>query len=159
MNYFIIIIVGVVVFISILYLLIFFDWNKPKNNNERKKLEELQSQKNLKNIDDIFQSQKKDLIYNQHFFSSKKVVITGDLKYFQNRNDLARMLWENGAIIEKMYNSSIDILIVGKSNIDSLKLKSAFYLNIKVISEEELLNYFPNFKPFIEETDLELKLN
>ncbi|MDP3352415.1 MAG: BRCT domain-containing protein [Flavobacteriaceae bacterium] len=156
MNYLLLIIFSVISFISILYLFIFFYPRKNGNSFKKNKYKEKIEFNHTKNIDDIFRFQKKDLIYNQHFFSGKKVLITGDLKYFRNRNDLAKLLWDNGAITEKAYNSSIDILIVGKSNIDSLKLKSAFYLNIKVITEEELLNYFPDFKPFSEKTISEL---
>ncbi|MDO9261412.1 MAG: BRCT domain-containing protein [Flavobacteriaceae bacterium] len=87
------------------------------------------------------------MICIQHYFTNKKVLITGELKYFKTRNELAKLLWDNGAIIEKTFNNTINVLIVGKSNIDSLKLKNAYYQNIKVITEEELLNYFPDFKP------------
>lgn len=142
------IITAVIAFLVILYLVIFSFPKQKRKSNLKKKFKENIPFKNSKSIDKIYQSQNKDLLYNQHFFSGKKILITGDLKYFKNRNDLAKLLWENGAIVENVYNSSIDILIVGNANIDSLKIKSAFYLNIKVITEEEILNYFPNFKPY-----------
>lgn len=148
MNYFILIIIGVIFLIATLFLFIFFYPRKKGHFLKKKKYIDKKANNDIKNFDDIFQFPKKDLQFNQHFFSGKKVVITGDLKYFQNRNDLALLLWNKGAIVNKVYNSSIDFLIVGKSNIDSLKLKSAFYLNIKVITEEELLSYFPDFKPY-----------
>lgn len=158
MNYKLLIIIGVFSFLSLLYLFILYYPRKNRNSFKKNKYTIKTEFNHSKNIDSIFHSQKKDIEFNQHFFSGKKVLITGDLKYFKNRNDLALLLWNNGAIIEKVYNSSIDCLIVGKSNIDSLKLKSAFYLNIKVITEEELFNYFPDFKPFSEKTTSQLQL-
>lgn len=133
--------------------------------NVRKKLTQKKSSgerfrnKNTKRVDWKFQKPNKELIYNQHYFSNKKVLITGELYYFKTRNDLAELLWENGATIEKTFNSAVDVLIVGKSNIDSSKLKSAYFLNIKVITEEELLSYFPHYKPFSEAINTELQLN
>ncbi|MDP2088871.1 MAG: BRCT domain-containing protein [Flavobacteriaceae bacterium] len=150
---------GIIIFISILYLIVSSYFNKSQNSSQKKSFYKKHGYRNPKKIDSFFQFPKKELIYNHHFFSTKKVVITGELKYFKTRNNLAKLLWENGAIIEKIFNSSIDILIVGKSNIDSLKLKSAYYLNVKVITEEELLNYFPDFKPFLKESNSELQLN
>lgn len=159
MSYFLIIIIGVITLISILYLFIFSYPRKNANAFLKKGNGKNHEFINVKKVDSIFQSHKKELAYNLHFFSGKKVVITGELRYFKNRNELAKLLWENGAVIEKMFNSSTDILIVGKSNIDSLKLKSAYYLNIKVLPEEELLCYFPDFKPFSKEINTELQLN
>lgn len=146
MSYFLIIIFGVITFVALLYLIIF---SYPNRNSHQKKIYRPKKDFNdVKKIDSKFQSPNKELLYNHHFFSGKKVIITGDLIYFKTRNELAQLLWDGGAIIEKNYNSTIDVLIVGKSNIDSLKLKSSYYLNIKVIPEEELLGYFPDFKPY-----------
>lgn len=159
MSYFSTIIFAVVAFVVILYLLVFSKFTKNKFASKNKNLKKQQSHQNLKKIDPAFYSSKKEMNYKHHFFSGKKLVITGDLKYFKTRNDLAQLLWDNGATIEKNFNSAIDVLIVGKSNIDSLKLKSAYYLNIKVIAEEELFSYFPDFKPFLKESISELQLN
>lgn len=155
MNYFLLIIIGVFSFVLFLFLYVFYYPRKKRQSYKVKKQQKI-GQNHTKNIDNTFKSQKKEIAYHQHFFSGKKINITGDLKYFKNRNELAQLLWDNGALIESVFNSSIDILIVGNSNFDSLKLKSAYYLNIKVISEEELLNYFPDFRPFSKKTISEL---
>lgn len=101
---------------------------------------------NTKKIDIIYLSKNEDLLFYDHFFSQKRIVITGDFIHFKTRNELAKLLWECGAVIETKLDTNTDILIVGKSNIDSLKLKYAIYLNIKIVTEDEVLSFFPSFK-------------
>ena len=135
----------VIFFISMLYLIINSGFIKNRKGSYRYSFRQKQPQRTEIEVDRLYQSPKKELGYNQHYFTNKKVLITGELRYFKTRNELAKLLWENGATIQKTFNSTIDVLIVGKSNIDALKLKSAYFQNIKVITEEELLNYFPDF--------------
>lgn len=132
-------------FILMIYILISTDFLKKQTIYSGNRFYKRKNVRIENEIDPLFQSLKKEVIYNQHFFRHKKVVITGELRYFKTRNELAKLLWENGAIIQTAFNSSVDILIVGKSTIDSSKLKNAYFLNKKVITEEELLHYLPNF--------------
>lgn len=97
---------------------------------------------NNKLIDPIYLSKNKNINYNIHFFTDKKIAITGVFKKFNSRNEVARLLWDQGAVIDTTFNSNTDYLIVGTYGLDAVKVKSAFYLNIKVLTEDELLRYF-----------------
>jgi|GEM_PF-6786284 len=139
----IIVIISVVIIFTIILVL---QPNKTENKtrkpnfNKRKKL--ISEYEKNKQINPEYLTKNKNIVYNIHHFTDKKVAITGTFKKFASRNELAKLLWDQGAIIDTKFNSNTDYLIVGTSVVDSQKIKSAFYLNIKVLTEDELLKYF-----------------
>jgi NAD-dependent DNA ligase len=75
-------------------------------------------------------------------FYNKKVVISGELKQFPLRNDLASLLKNYGADINTSISSKTDIFIVG-SDYGPVKMEQVEKLlsdghNIKIIKEKEL---------------------
>lgn len=95
----------------------------------------------LKKIERQYLYPKKDLIDKSHFFYGKKVVITGGFNCFENRNDIAKLLWEVGADVDTGMGKYTEVLIVGDDPGYS-KIAQAEDLGIDFITENEFLNYF-----------------
>jgi DNA ligase (NAD+) len=82
----------------------------------------------------LFQEKVKKL--DDHFFSGKTVVLTGTLEHF-SRNELSDKLVLLGAKVSSSVSKKTDIVIAGDQA--GSKLTKAVELQIKVLSEQELL--------------------
>ena len=82
----------------------------------------------------LFQEKVKKL--DDHFFSGKTVVLTGTLEHF-SRNELSDKLVLLGAKVSSSVSKKTDIVIAGDQA--GSKLTKAIELQIKVLSEQELL--------------------
>ncbi|MGF1636801.1 MAG: NAD-dependent DNA ligase LigA [Cyclobacteriaceae bacterium] len=74
--------------------------------------------------------------------SGKSFVISGVFKQF-NREDLQKMIKENGGKLLSAVSGNLDYLVAGE-NMGPAKLEKAKKLNINVISEEDFLNLLNN---------------
>lgn len=83
----------------------------------------------------------KDLEDTGNFFFGKKVVITGDFKAFETRNEIAKLLWEAGADVDVSVGKYTEVLIYGL-NPGSTKLANAEEYNVQMINETEFLSHF-----------------
>lgn len=83
----------------------------------------------------------KDLEDTGNFFFGKKVVITGDFKTFETRNEIAKLLWEAGADVDVSVGKYTEVLIYGL-NPGSTKLDNAEEYNVQMINETEFLSHF-----------------
>jgi len=81
-------------------------------------------------------SQEKVKKLDDHFFSGKTVVLTGTLEHF-SRNELSDKLSLLGAKVSSSVSKKTDIVIAGEQA--GSKLTKAIELQIKVLSEQELL--------------------
>lgn len=81
-------------------------------------------------------SQEKVKKLDDHFFSGKTVVLTGTLEHF-SRNELSDKLVLLGAKVSSSVSKKTDIVIAGEQA--GSKLTKAIELQIKVLSEQELL--------------------
>jgi DNA ligase (NAD+) len=81
-------------------------------------------------------SQEKVKKLDDHFFSGKTVVLTGTLEHF-SRNELSDKLVLLGAKVSSSVSKKTDIVIAGDQA--GSKLTKAVELQIKVLSEQELL--------------------
>lgn len=95
----------------------------------------------LKKIDRQYLYPKRDLIDVTHFFYNKKVVITGTFYSFENRNEIAKLLWEVGADVDTGIGKNTEILIVGDEPGVS-KMIQGEDLGLEFVTENEFLNYF-----------------
>lgn len=73
---------------------------------------------------------------------NKKVVITGTLEHFKNRNELVELLQSKGAIIQTGVNKQTDLLINNDVFSSSAKNKKAKELGVRIISEEQFMEEF-----------------
>lgn len=87
-----------------------------------------------------------DLEDKSHEFYGKKVVITGSFNDFPFRNELAHLLWSVGADIDASITKNVDIVVMG-TDAGWKKLELIEKFNIKVINQDILLDYFPDYKP------------
>ncbi|KQR94428.1 hypothetical protein ASG01_00635 [Chryseobacterium sp. Leaf180] len=77
--------------------------------------------------------------YENHYFYSKKVVITGEFSAFpKQRNKLAQILFDCGADINTAISKNTDLVLVG-NGAGPKKLEKITSLNIAVMNEDELL--------------------
>ncbi|MCD8431004.1 BRCT domain-containing protein [Tenacibaculum finnmarkense genomovar ulcerans] len=87
---------------------------------------------------------RKDLEPNGHLFYGKKVVITGGMESFPFREELAKLLWEIGADVDRAIGKNTDFAIVGSYNVGPRKMDKIIAQGIRIIREKELLEIFPN---------------
>ncbi|MBQ9625274.1 MAG: NAD-dependent DNA ligase LigA, partial [Clostridia bacterium] len=66
----------------------------------------------------------------------KKIVITGTLS--RPRNDIVKIIEENGGVVQSAVSKKTDMLICGENA--GSKLEKAKELNVKVLTEEEFFN-------------------
>lgn len=71
-----------------------------------------------------------------------KVVITGKISYFKNRNELKAVIENNGGKVVDSISKNINYLINNDINSTSSKNQNAKKLNIPIVSEEEFLKKF-----------------
>ena len=83
----------------------------------------------------------KELEDTGNFFFGKKVVITGDFKAFETRNEIAKLLWEAGADVDVSVGKYTEVLVYGL-NPGSTKLANAEEYNVQMINETEFLSHF-----------------
>lgn len=105
-------------------------------------------------FNDVFASKKIDskLIYptekpkyENHYFHSKKVVITGEFARFpKQRNKLAQILFDCGADINTAISKNTDLVLVG-TGAGPKKMEKITSLNITVMNEVELLGLIGDF--------------
>ncbi|SEG31110.1 BRCT domain-containing protein [Flavobacterium urumqiense] len=84
---------------------------------------------------------KKDVEDKSHFFYGKKVVITGDFKYFADRNEISKLLWEVGADVDTGVGKKTQVLIVG-NNPGPSKIMTAEDMGLDLVTENEFLKLF-----------------
>lgn len=75
---------------------------------------EVIDKREVKKIDRKFLFPKKEVEDTSSEFYRKKVVITGDFKYFQTRNQIAEILYNLGADIDTSVTEKTDYLIKGE---------------------------------------------
>lgn len=106
-------------------------FNEPENKRKYKFL--------LKEIKVL---SKKDKIINTTLSNSNKLkdiifVITGDLKYYENRDKLIEEIENNGGKVTGSVSKKTNYLINNNNNSDSSKNKKAKELGIKIITEDD----------------------
>lgn len=94
-----------------------------------------------KKIEKQYLYPKKDLEDKSHFFYSKKVVITGDFEHFEDRNEIAKLLWEVGADVDTGVGKNTNALVVGE-NPGPSKMMLAEDMGIDFITENEFRELF-----------------
>jgi DNA polymerase-3 subunit epsilon len=83
--------------------------------------------------------------YENHYFHSKKVVITGEFSAFpKQRNKLAQILFDCGADINTSISKNTDLVLVG-TGAGPKKMEKISALSIAVMNEEELLELIREF--------------
>lgn len=83
--------------------------------------------------------------YENHFFCSKKIVITGEFARFpKQRNKLAQILFDCGADINTAISKNTDLVLVG-TGAGPKKMEKITSLNIAVMNEDELIELIKNF--------------
>lgn len=83
--------------------------------------------------------------YENHYFYSKKVVITGEFNAFpKQRNRLAQILFDCGADINTSISKNTDLVLVG-AGAGPKKMEKINALNIAVMNEKELLELIKDF--------------
>ncbi|MBU4537773.1 MAG: hypothetical protein L6264_09100 [Weeksellaceae bacterium] len=83
--------------------------------------------------------------YENHYFYSKKVVITGEFTAFpKQRNKLAQILFDCGADINTSISKNTDLVLVG-TGVGPRKMEKINALSIAVMNEEELLELIKDF--------------
>ena len=83
--------------------------------------------------------------YENHYFYSKKVVITGEFARFpKQRNKLAQILFDCGADINTAISKNTDLVLVG-TGAGPKKMEKITSLNIAVMNEEQLLELIKDF--------------
>lgn len=83
--------------------------------------------------------------YENHFFYSKKIVITGEFaKFPKQRNKLAQILFDCGADINTSISKNTDLVLVG-TGAGPKKMEKITSLNIAVMNEGELLELIREF--------------
>lgn len=83
--------------------------------------------------------------YENHYFYSKKVVITGEFSAFpKQRNKLAQILFDCGADINTSISKNTDLVLVG-TGAGPKKMEKINVLGIAVMNEEELLDLIGEF--------------
>lgn len=83
--------------------------------------------------------------YENHYFHSKKVVITGEFSAFpKQRNKLAQILFDCGADINTAISKNTDLVLVG-TGAGPKKMEKINALSIAVMNEEELLELIREF--------------
>lgn len=82
---------------------------------------------------------------NNNKLINKNIVITGKLNYFKNRDELKRIIEENGGKVTGSISNKTDILINNNLNSESAKNKAAKERGIPIISEEDFrIEYLEN---------------
>lgn len=77
-----------------------------------------------------------------------KVVVTGSLHHFHNRDELKRFVIEHGGSLIDRINPTVNYLITNNADATSGKAKEAKALGIPFLTEEEFLKKFENSKKF-----------
>jgi len=101
---------------------------------------------NQKKINGKYLNPQKYLENKTHFLFKKKVVITGQFSSFPFRNEMAMLLWNIGADVDRQIGKYTDFVIVGENpgwkKIELIKLN-----NIETIDENLFLELFSTYKP------------
>jgi len=83
--------------------------------------------------------------YENHYFYSKKIVITGEFARFpKQRNKLAQILFDCGADINTNISKNTDLVLVG-TGAGPKKMEKIASLNIAVMGEDELIELIKDF--------------
>lgn len=98
-----------------------------------------------KPIDSKHLRPQKNLYDSGHFFSGKKVVITGNFNHFVYKDELAKLLWEVGADVDTSVSKRTNYLIKGNDP-GWKKLEKADEYGVKVLTEMQFLEIFPDYK-------------
>lgn len=118
------------------------DFNKPKSTKQRFSTHSVTQDDILhyqsKKIDKQYLYPRKDLEDKSNYFYGKKVVISGDFENFDDRNEMAGLLWEVGADVDTAIGKYTDILIVGNDPGYS-KMEKLDGSDIEIIDETKFL--------------------
>jgi len=83
--------------------------------------------------------------YENHYFHSKKIVITGEFARFpKQRNKLAQILFDCGADINTAISKNTDLVLVG-NGAGPKKMEKIVSLNIAIMNEDELIELIKDF--------------
>lgn len=85
---------------------------------------------------------KKGIEEGTHFFTGKKVVISGMFDHFYQRDEMAKWLWEVGADVDTQVTENTDFLIAGEG-VGWRKKEIADTYGAIIMNEEEFISYFP----------------
>lgn len=118
--------------------------NAIKTNNGNRS-ESLSQSFSSKKIDSGFIYPTTKPKYENHYFYSKKIVITGEFTAFpKQRNKLAQILFDCGADINTGISKNTDLVLVG-TGAGPKKMEKINALSIAVMNEEELLGLIGEF--------------
>lgn len=94
-----------------------------------------------KTFDKKYLYPKKDLEDKSHFFYGKKVVITGDFIHFEDRNEIAKLLWEVGADVDTGMGKNTEVLVVG-NNPGPSKIMKGKEMGVDFVTENDFRELF-----------------
>jgi NAD-dependent DNA ligase len=94
-----------------------------------------------KTFDKKYLYPQKDLEDKSHFFYGKKVVITGDFKHFEDRNEIAKLLWEVGADVDTGMGKNVEVLVVG-NNPGPSKIMKGKEMGVDFVTENDFREIF-----------------
>lgn len=98
-----------------------------------------------KKIDSLLVTPSATPKYENHYFYSKKVVITGEFDAFpKQRNKLAQILFDCGADINTAISKKTDLVLIG-TGAGPKKLEQITTLNIMTMQEAELIELIKDF--------------
>ncbi|MEJ8579611.1 hypothetical protein JSO55_05760 [Riemerella anatipestifer] len=122
------------------------DYNFSKTKSKAKPtknilLSDIIANKEVRSISSELINPKTDIEDTSHFFYSKKVVITGTFERFPLRDELAKLLYDVGADINRGISSKTDYVIVG-ANAGWKKLEQIEKLGIEIIDENKFIELF-----------------
>ena len=108
-------------------------------------VEFLKNHANKEEINNLFNAgvkikEAENTINNNSFFSGKKVVLTGALSF--SRTEASKLLEEAGAEVVSSVSKNTDYVIAGEDA--GSKLTKAQSLRVKILNEQEFLNYLKN---------------
>ena len=89
----------------------------------------------------------------EEYCEELKFVVTGKLKYFENREELVEFIEDQGGYVTGSISSKTNYLICNDKNSTSSKVKKAKDLGIRIISEAEFIRRFAPDEFDLEESD------
>jgi NAD-dependent DNA ligase len=94
-----------------------------------------------KTFDKKYLYPQKDLEDKSHFFYGKKVVITGDFIHFEDRNEIAKLLWEVGADVDTGMGKNVKVLVV-VTNPGPSKIMKGKEIGVDFVTESDFRELF-----------------
>ena len=92
-------------------------------------------------VNSLYSENRRIIITNQAL-ANKKIVITGKLKNFKNRDELKVIIEKNGGKVVDSISKTTSMLINNDINSDSSKNKAAKKVGIPIITEEDFISQY-----------------